>query len=390
MAKNRESKIKASESQATATEAKIGRNPVVIAAFITAIFGLIGVITTAVFYYQSSRSHDERIIGGTQTAEASLLQGSPATAFPTIAPTPTQTLTAAPSPEAPPIPSPTPISLAHIVNYADGDVVPQFITLMGEYNVDLKDPLWIFVQDPNKLYFPQSMNLEIGQGTPMKDGKWEIRMGVGVAASNDDFGILLTQANEKANQFISASLINGYKSNNFPNFAELPPGVTEIERLNVTRLPVNTPPDAYSQAPEIPDAGLPGQVSVSSFAEEEMVSQEEIITGTVSGIGDSLHLWTFIYTYYGRWYPQSFDPCKGIHTIAEKGQWKTKTIFGDDDDKDIGLPFDVVIAVTDEQANAFLDAKQREWCANKHYPGLLTIELPKGISVKYQDRVIHR
>ena len=382
MANNRTSKTEEGDSEATVKAAKIGT--------IGPVLTLIGVIITAVFGYKGIQLHYELEIKATQTAAASLSQVAFESPTPNSVLAPTLSSTVTQALASLPLPSLTPGPMARITNYSDGDIIQQYITLMGEYNSELKEPIWIFVQDPNKLYFPQSMNLEIGQGTPMKDGKWEIRMGVGVAASNDDFVILLTQANEKANQFIAASLINGYKSNNFPNFAELPPGVTEIERLNLTRLPVNTPPDAYSQAPEIPDAGLPGQVSVSPFAEEGMVSKEEIITGTVSGIGDSLHLWTFIYTHYGRWYPQSFDPCKGIHTIAEKGQWKAKTIFGDDDGKDIGLPYDIVIAVTDEQANAFLDEKQREWCANDHYPGLFTIELPKGISVKYHDRVIRR
>jgi hypothetical protein len=48
------------------------------------------------------------------------------------------------------------------------------------------------------------------------------------------------------------------------------------------------------------------------------------------------------------------------------------------------------VIVADAQAQAFFDARQREWCRNGDYPGLLTIDLPAGITEKYRTRVIRR
>jgi hypothetical protein len=211
---------------------------------------------------------------------------------------------------------------------------------------------------------------------------------VGVADSGGEFELVLTLANREADQFIIASLENGCQaSTGFAGMAALPPGVTEIERLKVTRLPVVELVDGYGPAPAIPDAGLPGQVTVAPFAEGNKVNQEQFIGGTVSGVG-AARVWVLVYTFYGRWYPQSINPCQGHHTEQSEGQWRAKVIVGSADDRDNGKPFEVVVVAADEAANTYLDQRQKDWCWNNHYPGLLTIDLPPGLSEKYRMRVV--
>ena len=114
----------------------------------------------------------------------------------------------------------------------------QYITVQGEYRADVSDTLWLFVLAPNKLYYPVSMAPCQGQSIPKKDGQWEIRTGVGVADSGGEFELVLTSANQEADQFIIASLENGCQaSTGFAGMAALPPGVTELERLKVNRRP---------------------------------------------------------------------------------------------------------------------------------------------------------
>jgi hypothetical protein len=260
------------------------------------------------------------------------------------------------------------------------DFVAHLITLMGTYQPGLTGNIWIFLHDPNTLYYPMSMNPCEGEATPKQDGRWEIRMGIGVEASEGDFEILLTIADAQTNQFIAETLVKQCENQKFDGFPVLPPGLTVVEQLKVTRKKVKNGP-----APVIPDGGIAGQIVVEGFGEGGKVAQEEIISGTFSGIDESAKVWVLVYTFYGRWYPQSFNPCENEHTTQDQGQWKAKAIFGGEED--VGKAFDVVVVVADAEANALFEAKQREWCTAKHYPGLLTIQLPSGISVKYQTRV---
>jgi hypothetical protein len=121
--------------------------------------------------------------------------------------------------------------LARITNLVDGDTVAQLITLMGQYRPDLKDDIWIFVQDPSTRYYAQSMDTNQGSSTPKINGNWEIRIGVGVAESSGVFNLVLTTATTDASKFIADAL----KNKDFGGFASLPPGVTEIQRLKVVR-----------------------------------------------------------------------------------------------------------------------------------------------------------
>jgi hypothetical protein len=298
-------------------------------------------------------------------------------------PTPTATVTNTALPTNTSIPTSTPAPVARITNYVNGDSVTQFISLMGDYRADLAGDLWVFVQDSGR-YYPQSMNPCQGEGTPKNDGKWEIRTGIGVTNSLGDFYLVLTVTNMQASESISETLGNACHTGDFAraSFSELPPGATEVQRIKVTRLA-----GSYGPMPQPPDANLPGQVTVAAFGEEGRVLPEEIITGTVSGATET-SVWVLVFTYFGRWYPQSFLPCAGKHTLTSGEQWEAKVIFGDD--RDGGLPFDVAVVVADARANAFFSEKQREWCQANHYPGLLTMDLPPGLTLKYHVRVTRR
>jgi hypothetical protein len=310
----------------------------------------------------------------------------------TVPPTPVDTLppvptdTPAPTPEPTKTPSGPP---ARITSLEEGASVPQFISIQGEVNPQATGNLWLFVQDPNQLYYPSSMNPCWGEGTPALNGKWEIHIGVGVEQSTGEFNLVLGLADQQANQFIISSLENGCKTGIFPGFAELPPGVREIQRLKVQRLPAGRPEDAYGPALPIPDAGFPGQVSVTGLSVGSQVAQEESVSGTVTGADESSTVWVLVRTFYGRWFPQSLDSCKNIHTVEADGNWQTKVVFGGND-YDRGKPFDVAVVLADPQADDFFSAKQMEWCQANSYPGLLSIELPPGLSVKYLSRVIRK
>lgn len=275
------------------------------------------------------------------------------------------------------------------ITYPDFNTEPlktRFVDLIGEYQDGMTDAIWVWVQDPQGRYFPGSMDPCQGQSAPKVNGKWEIFVGVGVDENSGDFNLVLSTATPDANTFIAESLKSGCVNGGYPGFASLPPGVTERQRASVTRRPTTGAEDIYPLAPPIPDAGLPGIVSVDPFGDHGIVTTEQIITGTVTGGSGSV--WGLVYTFYGRWYPQSFVPCAGDHTRQEGAQWQVRAIFGGDPDS--GKPFGAVLVLANEEANKFLDQKQRDFCAANHYPGFLTIELPDGLSEKYASPVIRK
>jgi hypothetical protein len=317
---------------------------------------------------------------------------TPAPPTSTLAPTDTLTLTPSLAPTETSTLTATPGSLARITNLVNWDSVAQYITLMGEYRADLTDNIWIFVQDPAGLFFPASMNPCNGDATPKVKGRWETRVTIGSAKGTGMFNLILTVADDDASQFISTTLQDWCEANNFPGFRVLPSGVTEVESIRVKRLELtdvaNEIDMIYGPVPSLPGAGFRGDITVAGLGRDGRVAQEEIISGTLSGVEDALSVWVLVFPFYGRWYPQSYDPCTGLHTIQTDGQWRVRAVFGNDKDK--GKPFDVVVVLADEQASAFFNEKQKEFCRDNNYPGFLTIELPDGITEKYKIRVIRR
>jgi hypothetical protein len=361
-----------------------GQFPAVI--IIPAIITAVGTIVVATINAIPALIPSMMSISASQTAAA--LSTLSVSAAPPPAPTTnTPTFTSTIPPTDTPTLTPTPEPAPRISNYVNGDTVTQIISLMGEYRVDVHQPLWVFVHDPNTLYYAISMDPCNGQSTPKYNGKWEIRTGVGSPTSSGIFELVLTIADSNADQFIADTLKQNCKDNKYPGFAALPPNVTEVQRIKVIRQKATKPDEIYPKPPLLPDAGLPGQVSFTNISTGDLVKKEEIITGSVSGIGDK-QVWVLVYTFFGRWYPQSYDPCKSVHTIANGGEWKVKSMLGGDGDRN--KPFDIVVFVADSEASAFLSAKQKEWCLNNNYPGFLTIELPDGLSEKEHVRVIRK
>ena len=211
-------------------------------------------------------------------------------------------------------------------------------------------------------------------------------MGVGVADSEGPFNIVLTVADKTGNDYLAATLIDQCKANKFSGLPALPGGVSEIQRMKVYRHKVASPAEAYGPAPELPNAELSGQISLTYPPAGAEVSSEEIVSGTVLGVSDKI--WVLVHTFYGKWFPQSYFPCIGDDTrLDNSGGWSVRTEFGKDQDK--GKPFDVVVVLADKAANQILDDKQKNDCT-AGYTGFLTVELPQGLSEKSRIRVIQK
>jgi len=305
-----------------------------------------------------------------------------ATQVPTSTPTPVASPT--PPPIVPPTRTATPTGpSARITNLADGATVTQIVNLVGEYRADPTDKVWIFVLPTNNLYYQQSRDPCNGTGTPQQDGRWEMQVGVGIANDiGQPFEIVVGVANAAADKYIVDTLKAWCRANNYPGFPQLPPGVTETQRIQVTRATTNK--QVWGPAPDISNAKLPGQVTLSNLKDGGSVAQTMTLKGTYSADATD-DIWVLVYPYFGRWYPQSAAPCTGDHAQKNGGQWSSKAIFGNDQDK--GKPFDVVVVSANAEASKFFSDKQKEFCAANNFPGFLTIQLPQGIMEQVHYRV---
>lgn len=303
--------------------------------------------------------------------------------------TPSKTLTPIPETPRPPAvtppPSATPATPAPLgLNVRDGDQVAQTITLMGELPPGLQGNLWVLIVPPNGLLYPQSPNACKGAGTPTVGSRWELRVGFGgVGDEGLPFQIVLVDANAAGSQAIADTLRQWCRTNNFPGMQALPAGAQAIgQPIKVTRNG-----ERWGPAPAIPDARLPGQVTLTSLAEGDQVTQRQLLKGTYTG-DVTATIWVLVYAVNGRWYPQSANACNNVHAQMEGGAWQALAGFGGPTNG--GEAFDVVVLLADADAHAALAAQQQQWCAANNYAGYLTLELPAGLSEKARVRVVRK
>jgi hypothetical protein len=282
----------------------------------------------------------------------------------------------------PPAPTEAPSTGVWKTNLSDGDRVAQSITFIAEYTGDLDSDVWFFVQSPNGRLYPQSEDACQGKLAFHKDGRWEVRAGLGTPDASSIgglFDILITvPRTPEDSQYIAYKLIAWCKQGNYPGFEMLPEEVSEVHRVkNLIRTD-----EHWEKPPDISNTQLQGQISVASLSEGDTVPDQVTVSGTYQNVVDEI--WVLIFPWYGRWHPQSETPCAASHVLKENGQWTApKVNFGGDS----GYPFDIVVALANEEASTFFDRKQQFWCKAGYYPGLYTIELPQGIQEKARLRV---
>jgi hypothetical protein len=268
-------------------------------------------------------------------------------------------------------------SIDNITNPQNGIKVAQSVTVAGKYSLnDSVDAIWVFVMPLIAgTYYPQySCD---GTGVTKENGKWEMRIGVGTTNDvGNFFDIVLGLADDEANQTLSNTMRNWCEDNNFPGLDKLPEGVVEKKRIRVIR---NA--ESFGPAPSISNSNLPGSISITDIANEEKVPPSRLIHGSFSPDMTS-DIWVLEYSSNGRWYPQSINPCNGIFTAKVADQWQGSMSFGGSSGK-----FDIVVVAATPEASKILSDYQKWCCKNKSYPGLLTIQLPKGLTEKSRVRV---
>lgn len=320
----------------------------------------------------------------------------PPDATPARTPSPAATATAGvtatprPSETTPPqIPSPAatatasgtaaPAASGWKVGLADGQQVPQQLSVMGDYPAEAKEDLWIFVLPlTNRLYYAQSMDACKGEGTPKAGGKWEMHVGFGNAS---DVGVLyqlvVTTATPEASAFVSNTLKQWCADKYYPGWAALPPGVSEKMRVTVRRSA-----ETWGAAPALPGSRLPGTVTLTNVAPGDKMPPTLLVTGTFAPTTLAEDIWLLVYAQNGKWYPQSTEPCLGLHAKKGNGAWEVLGTFTGVS----GEALDIVVVVADARANRYLADTQEQSCRAANYPGFATIQLPLGLDEKARVR----
>lgn len=302
---------------------------------------------------------------------------------------PTQAATFTPTPSPTRTPSPTalprwPIEVAGTA-LVDGAHVAHTLTLLGTYPTELPEAheLWIFIKTPGGQYFPQSHDVCAGQAAPRHNGRWEMRVGIGSFGQSDVgkiFEILVTTATPDIGRGIGDIVKEWCRRKNFPGLFALPPGLVVERAVKIIRTA-----EQIALPPSISRAELPGELTITSPISGTVALRSPVVTGTFANIG-AARIWVLIHPINGRWYPQSENPCTHLHTQTAAQTWSVSANLGGAANR--GEPFDIVVVLADADADAFFDAKQAEWCAAGNAPGLLTIELPPGLTQQAHIRVI--
>lgn len=276
---------------------------------------------------------------------------------------------------------------ATITNIEDGDRIPSRIEVLGNCSSELEGDIWVLVYAPNGRWYPQSSDPCRGRHVTKADQIWEVPAIFGGENSNfgEAFDIVVILANDSASRFFNSTQIAWCNAGDYPGLLtiQLPAGIDEKDRVRVYRMDDRWPP-----APDISNADLSGEVSFTNIADNGTVPQSMEILGNCSSEleGD---IWTLVYVPdSSRWYPQSTNPCGGVHVQRAGQRWRVMGVFGGAGDA--GKAFDVFAVLADEAASSFFDERQAEWCEAGDFPGLLTIELPEGIDVKDRARIIRR
>ncbi len=358
---------------------------VILSGLVLLLFGLLASTDRAVSYQLGVKIEIDQMAAGKkrafQAVGASLLVAGLLMLFFLLdsagAPEPS---TAPPVPAVSDTPSPTsaPATVAagrgFRIGLADGEVVAQHQLVTGSYAPASRDDIWLFVRPSNGLYYPQSADPCAGAPALKANGLWEAPAVFGEAGdAGKPFDLLAVNADGPTSQSITDTLSTWCRAQNYPGMEALPSGASVAGSVRVTR------GAEVAAAPRgISTASLPGAVTISGLVDGDTVPETLVVGGTVADDAAG-SVWVLVYPYNaGRWYPQSTDACAGTHTVSEGGAWTVTAWFGSGP----GAEYAVIAVLADVAADAELSALQKHWCAAGEYPGLRTIELPRGLEEK--------
>jgi hypothetical protein len=181
-----------------------------------------------------------------------------------------------------------------------------------------------------------------------------------------------------------------------------PAALPTVIRLGLVATPTPTPTSTPTPMPTSTSTSTPTSTSTSTSTPTPTPTPTPApfarITSHVNGaqvarfisligeVSDNLTdaLWVFVQPPKGHFYPQSLNACQGEGTPRLGNRWETRIGLGMEGDA--GMPYEVILAAADAEADRYIKESLVKWCEENFYPGFNV--LPPG--VREMDRITLR
>ncbi len=125
-----------------------------------------------------------------------------------------------------------PIEKVQVISPVDGDVVKCRILSMGVYPETHNKDIWVLLRPSDEKFYPQS---DYTNTSYKESGKWQVVTRFG-GDQGESYDLYVYETDASASQFFSETIAQWKAANAYEGLTleELPPGATEIDRIQVT------------------------------------------------------------------------------------------------------------------------------------------------------------
>ena len=124
-------------------------------------------------------------------------------------------------------------------------------------------------------------------------------------------------------------------------------------------------------------------ITIERPQNNSQVLEGVLVSGTVMGTNRNLWVFVFPELAYGKCWPQSADPSKGLPASIVNNRYSVPCNLGGPAQR-----YDIVIYSADITASNIISNLLIKWSRDNHYPGLRVNELPTGVTEEYRISVV--
>ncbi|MEN8790006.1 MAG: hypothetical protein ABF293_08830 [Flavobacteriaceae bacterium] len=125
-----------------------------------------------------------------------------------------------------------PVEQVQVISPVDGDAVKCRILTMGVYPETHNKDIWVLLKPSDKKYYPQS---DYTNTSYKEKGNWQVVTRFG-GDQGESYDLFVYETDAAASHFFSETIAKWKAANDYIGLemGELPPGATEIDRIQVT------------------------------------------------------------------------------------------------------------------------------------------------------------
>ena len=124
-----------------------------------------------------------------------------------------------------------PVTAVKVISPVEGDSVDCRILSMGVYPQGHEQDIWVVLKPSDEKYYPQSDHTNTSY---KRDGEWQVVTRFG-GDLEEKYELIVYETDASASQFFSKTIEDWKAQLSYPGLtdAEMPPGATEVDRINV-------------------------------------------------------------------------------------------------------------------------------------------------------------